>query len=64
VVSPRPDRAADVGGGARRTAIDLRATRPTRPANDNTAGLALRLYRVLPLVAALLVLVLLWNLLP
>jgi hypothetical protein len=63
VASPRRDRVGATGGTARRAAVHLRAARPPLPANDNTTGFALRLMRVMPLAAALGLLLVVLNLL-
>jgi hypothetical protein len=63
VASARRDRGGATGGSARRSVIDFYAARPPLPANDNVTGLALRLVRLLPLAAALGLLLFVLNLL-
>jgi hypothetical protein len=61
VAKPGLDRIVDADVARRRFAIDQRAHRPARAANDNGIALARNLDRLWPLAAALLVLV--WALL-
>ncbi len=65
MASPRPDHGADGAGTRRRVSIQTHAPRPPRAANDNPTPLTHRLYRILPLAAALIILLwALWDLGP